>query len=118
MLFSRRVDLEQQYYQWVKTRTEDGAEKKDCPFNVIVFLDSLGLFKDAEAGSGLLDLTVRAHANVLFSAAQSAHKEMVQASEDLSSCQFNIGERNEHYVGRADKAIKNARSYIQPLIGE
>lgn len=41
MIFSKRHKLVEEYYKWL---TEDA---KDCPLNVITFLDSKGLLLDA-----------------------------------------------------------------------
>ena len=42
VLFKERKELEEQYKQWLK----ENPEVKDCPFNVITFLQSIGRLKD------------------------------------------------------------------------
>jgi hypothetical protein len=37
MIFSKRLKLEKEYFEWIK-----GTQIKDCPFNVISFLDIKG----------------------------------------------------------------------------
>ena len=42
VLFKERKELEEQYKQWL----EENPEVKDCPFNVITFLQIIGRLKD------------------------------------------------------------------------
>ena len=49
MLFSKRLELEKEYYEWLEADHEElknGEKIKDCPFSVITFLDSKGLLID------------------------------------------------------------------------
>lgn len=43
LFFKRRKILEEQYYEWIKENNV-----KDCPFNVISYLDVIGLLKEPE----------------------------------------------------------------------
>lgn len=42
MIFSERRKLAEQYYKWLDD------DVKDCPINVVTFLDSIGKLKDTE----------------------------------------------------------------------
>jgi hypothetical protein len=51
MLFSQRRKLEEEYYRWIeKTNKKKGVIIKDCPFNVIAFLEIQGYLKKEEKG--------------------------------------------------------------------
>ncbi len=43
--FTERKQLEDKYYEWIKSNKET-IELKDCPFNVIVFLDAYNLLDE------------------------------------------------------------------------
>lgn len=55
MLFSDRLKLEKEYYEWVeKINAEfkangDWARVKDCPMTVITFLEAKGLLSDEKS---------------------------------------------------------------------
>jgi hypothetical protein len=42
LLFSKRKELEKEYYEWLY----QNKIVKDCPFNVVTFLDSKGLLRE------------------------------------------------------------------------
>lgn len=49
MMFSKRLELEKEYYKWIEeVKQTEGYTIKDCPLNMLVFLQNRGYLKDDE----------------------------------------------------------------------
>ena len=50
MLFSKRQELEREYYKWIQIHLIiTGEQILDCPSSVMVFLDKKGYLKNKES---------------------------------------------------------------------
>lgn len=52
-MFELRYGLEKRYYEWLRDNSIDKYRVKDCPFNVIVFLESIGVIDEDKANKYL-----------------------------------------------------------------